>query len=51
MAERSKWVRAGHKAVVTRRLGELDGLIDEVVRTGGGEPERVKLEQLEVPEG
>ena len=41
---KSKRVRAGHKAVVTRRLSEVDNLI-EAIRAGGSEAECVKLEQ------
>ena len=35
----------GHKAVIVRRLAELDGLIADFL-TGRGEAERIKLEQL-----
>ena len=41
---KSKRVRAGHKAVVTKRLSEVDNLI-EAIRAGGSEAEYVTLEQ------
>ena len=45
MADNSKRVRMGHKAVVVRRLAELDGLIADFL-TDRGEAESIKLEQL-----